>query len=284
MKKVGMVLEGGAMRGMYTAGILDVLMKEKINIDGIIGVSAGALFGVNYYSNQIGRVIRYSKKYAKDLRYISISSLIFTGNLVNKNFAYYRLTNELDPFDNNTFLNNKKDFYAVATDIENGTPEYLKINDCEKDLEKLRATSAIPLVTKPVVINNKKYLDGAITDSIPVKKCINMGYDKIIVVLTRPIGYQKEELNEHSIKRINKKYKKYPKFIDAMLKRPKMYNETLEYIKKLESEKKIFVIRPSEIINVNVIERNKEHLQKVYDLGIKDGNRILNDLKEYLQK
>jgi predicted patatin/cPLA2 family phospholipase len=282
MKKVGMVLEGGAMRGMYTAGVLDVMMNENINVDEIFGVSAGALFGVNYFSKQKGRVIRYSKKYAKDLRYISVSSFLLTGNLVNKNFAYYRLTKELDPFDNETFMNSKKKFYAVATNIKTGTPEYLPITDCINDLEILRATSAIPLVTKPVVINSNKYLDGAVSDSIPIKKALTMGYDKIIVVLTRPDTYQKEELSDSSIKRINKKYKKYPKLISAMLKRPKMYNETTKYIKELENEGKIFVIRPSEPININVIERNKNNLQKVYDLGVKDANKKIKSLKEYL--
>lgn len=283
MKKVGLVLEGGAMRGMYTAGVLDTLFDNDINIDNIIGVSAGALFGVNYYSKQKGRVIRYSKRFCKDLRYMSILSLILTGNIVNKNFAYYKVTEKYDPFDNNKFIETNKDFYAVVTNIDTGEAEYIKITNPIEEMEVLRATSAMPLVSKPVVINNKKYLDGAVSDSIPIKKMIEMGYDKIIVILTRPDDYLKEELNVNTIKRINSKYKKYPKLIEDMMERPKKYNKTLEYIKKLEQDKKIFVIKPSQKLDINVIERHKHKLQEVYDLGVNDARNYIKELKEYLK-
>lgn len=282
MKNVGLVLEGGAMRGMYTAGVLDVFMDNNINIDGIIGVSAGALFGPNYYSKQKGRVIRYSKRFSKDLRYISILSLILTGNVVNKKFAYYKMNKKLDRFDEETFEKNNNDFYAVATNIKTGKPKYFKINNCIKDMEKLRASSAMPLYTKPVKIDNEYYLDGAISDSIPIKKMKDLGYKKIIVVLTRPLNYKKEELNNKQLNKINKKYKKYPKFINAMINRPGNYNNTLEIIKDLEKKKEIFVIRPSENININVIERNKDNLQSVYNIGVNDANKLINDIKKYI--
>ena len=155
---IRLVLEGGAFRGLFTAGILDVLLENNIEIDEIVGVSAGALFGVNYFSNQKGRVIRYNKKYCGDKRYMSIKSLILTGNYINKKFAFYKVTKELDPFDNEIFKKNNKEYYAVVTNVETGKPEYLKIKSPVDDLEILRATSAIPLFSKIIKIDGKKYL------------------------------------------------------------------------------------------------------------------------------
>ena len=282
MTKVGLVLEGGAMRGMYTAGVLDVLMENKINIDGIVGTSAGALFGVNYFSKQPGRVIRYNKRFCNDIRYISKLSLIFTGNIVNKNFAYYKVTNKYDIFDNETFIKTNKDYYITITNVETGKTEYKKLKNPIKEMEYLRATSAVPLVSRFVSINNKKYLDGGISDAIPIKKCMSLGYDKVIVVLTQPIKYRKKELSENKIKILNGKYKKYPNLINTMINRHNNYNSTIEHIINLENKKEIFVIRPSKKININIIERNKEKLQSVYDLGIKDAKKILKDLKKYI--
>lgn len=284
MKKVGMVLEGGAMRGMYTAGVLDVLLENNIHIDEIVGVSAGALFGVNYFSKQKGRALRYSKKYCKDLRYISLLSLILTGNIVNKNFAYYKVSEKLDKFDDDTYKKCKSNFYAVISNIENGKPEYINIKSCYEQMEVLRASSAMPLVTKPVKINNNLYLDGAVTDSIPVLKLKDKGFKKIIVVLTRPLSYRKENLSPKTIKRITKKYKKYPKLVEAMIKRPSKYNEILEKIIDMENKQEIFVLRPSEPINIKVVERNKNKLQKIYDLGVTDTKNNLKKLYSYLEK
>ena len=282
--KVGLVLEGGAMRGMYTAGVLDVLMEQNIKIDGIIGVSAGALFGANYFSNQKGRAIRYSKRFCKNRRYMSIWSWLFTGNLVNKNFAYYKVSKELDVFDDETFKKNNTGYYAVVTNVENGKAEYLKVNSCFDDMEILRASSSMPLVSKMVEINGKKYLDGGVSDSIPISKCQKLGYDKIIVVLTRPLDYRKEPLGDKNIQRLNKKFSKYPKLVKTMEKRYINYNNTIEKIIDLENKKDIFVIRPSEKINIKVLERNPDNLQKVYDLGIKDCNNSLSRLNDYLKK
>ena len=282
MSKVALVLEGGAMRGMFTAGVLDVLLENNIQVDGIIGASAGALFGVNYFSKQKGRVIRYSKKYCKNIRYISIISLLFTGNLVNKNFAYYKVPTKLDKFDNDEFVKNNKGYYAVVTNIETGKPEYLEIKDCIKDIEILRASSSIPLVSKIVNINGKKYLDGAMADSIPIKKCLELGYDKIIVVLTRPQNYKKASISLKMKYILEKKYKHYPKFVKTIVNRPKNYNKNINYIKNLEKNKKIYVIRPSEEIITKVIERNKNKLQRVYDLGVINAKKGIDNLKKFL--
>lgn len=284
MSKVGLVLEGGAMRGMYTAGVLDILMDNKIEIDGIIGTSAGALFGVNYFSNQRGRVIRYNKRFCKDIRYISKLSLLLTGNIVNKKFAYYTVTKKHDIFDNDTFIKNNKEYYAVTTNIETGKAEYIKITNPLEQMEYLRASSAIPIVSKIVKIDNKKYLDGGVSDSIPVEKLIELGYDKIIVVLTQPIEYVKKQISNSKIKIIKSKYKKYPNLINTMINRHENYNKSIEKIIELENKKEIFVIRPSNKININIIERDKNKLEEVYNIGINDAQKILKELNNYLNQ
>lgn len=284
MSKVGLVLEGGAMRGMFTAGVLDTFMDNDIKIDGIIGVSAGALFGVNYFSKQKGRVIRYSKRFCKDLRYMSMLSLLFTGNVVNKNFAFYKVTKKLDKFDNDTYVENNTGYYAVVTNVETGSPEYIKVEDCIKDLEVLRASSALPMASRIINIDGKKYLDGGISDAIPIEKCFELGYDKVIVVLTRDLSYRKKSLSLKTINKVKKKFKKYPKLVDTMINRYDNYNNTIEKIIELEKEGKIFVIRPSSEININLIERNKDRLQEVYDLGVNDCNKEINKLKKYLKQ
>ena len=186
--KVGLVLEGGAMRGMYTAGVLDTFLDNDINVDGIIGTSAGVLFGVNYPSKQKGRVIRYNKKYCKDKRYMGLHSLITTRNVINKEFSFYEVPFKLDVFDDKTYSESNVDFYATITNVETGKPEYVKIGSILEEMELLRATSAMPFVSKIVELGGNKYLDGGVSDSIPVDKCKELGYEKIIVILTRPNG------------------------------------------------------------------------------------------------
>ncbi len=281
--KIGLVLEGGSMRGMYTAGVLDTFMDAGIKIDGIIGVSAGALFGPNYFSKQRGRVIRYNKRFCKDRRYMSFLSFLFTGNMVNKKFAFYDVTTKYDIFDNDTFMKNNTGYYVTATNVETGKAEYLELKDVSKEMELLRATSAIPFVSRMVKIDGKKYLDGGISDSIPVLQCKSLGYDKIIVVLTRPIDYRKTQFSKKVMDLIAWRYKKYPRFVETMINRYQMYNKTVDTILDMEEKGEIFVIRPSESINLKTIERNAENLQAVYNLGIKDCKIELEKLMEYLQ-
>ena len=280
--KTCFVLEGGALRGLYTAGVLDYLMDNKVKIDSIIGVSAGALFGVNYFSKQRGRTLRYNLKYCNDKRYMSVRSLLLTGNIVNKKFAYYKITHELDPFDNDTYKKTNKDFYAVVTNVKTGMPEYKKIVDPVKQLEDLRASSAMPMYSRIVTVDKEKYLDGAVGDSIPVMKALEMGFDRIVVVLTQPMGFRKPDLSEKQMNKIIKKYKKYPKFVKAMFNRPEVYNSTLDNIIELEKDKKIFVIRPSKNIEVDPIKKTKEDLQMIYDVGFNDMKNKYKDLKKYL--
>ena len=193
--KTGLVLEGGGMRGMYTAGVLDVMMDKEIPADGIFGVSAGALFGVNYFSGQQGRAIRYNLKYAKDCHYMGLRSLITTGNIVGREFAYYEVPMKLDVFDNEAFKRHGGDFYAVATNVRTGEAEYLKIDSVFDQMEALRATSAMPLVSKMVKYGDQYYLDGGIADSVPLAAFERMGYARNVVVLTKEEGFKRRSDN-----------------------------------------------------------------------------------------
>ena len=276
---IGLVLEGGAMRGLYTAGVLDVFLDNNIKVDGIIGVSAGVLFGVNYLSKQKGRAIRYNKKFAKDKRYMGMRSFLTTGNIINKDFAYYEIPFKIDVFDEETFEKSNTDFWVTVTNIERGEAEYLKLNNVFEQMELLRATSAMPIVSEIIEIDGKKYLDGGVSDSIPVEKCKSMGYDKIIVILTRTIEYRKKKASS-TLAKI--KYKEYPKLIETMENRYKKYNETVEKIIDMENKKEIFVIRPSKDLKIKRIEKDVDKLQAMYDLGISDCKKCLEELKEYI--
>lgn len=279
--KIGLVLEGGAMRGMFTAGVLDVLLDEQIAVDGAVTVSAGALFGITYPAKQRGRVLRYNLKYLHDKRYMGWHSLFTTGNVVNKAFAFYELPFTLDPFDQATFAASQIDFWVTLTNIETGEPEYVKITDAFAQMEALRATSAMPMVSRVVEIEGKKYLDGGISDSIPLDKAMALGYDKIIVILTRPLDYRKKPSNNWLFKLF---YRHYPKLIERWANRYAEYNQAVEKVIEMEKAGKIFVIRPSESLDISRLEKDLAKVQAMYDLGVKDGQAALSELKNYLAK
>lgn len=276
--KVALVLEGGAMRGLYTAGVLDVFMENDIKVDTIFGVSAGALFGINYKSNQIGRALRYNLKYAHDKRYMGMYSLITTGDVMNRDFCFNKLVYELDPFDIETYNNSKVEFYAVVTNVESGKAEYIEIKDGGKDLEYLRASGSMPFVSNLVKINGNKYLDGAVSDPIPFKKALDTGYEKIIVIQTRPSDYTKTK----SWLPFGLVYKKYPEFVKTAKNAYINYNKTLDLIRKYENDGKIIVLRPSEKIKMRRVEKNLNKLQAIYNVGVKDCKEKLPKIKKYI--
>ena len=280
--KVGLVLEGGGMRALFTAGVLDALLDVKeLDVDGIVGVSAGALFGANYVSGQKERAIRYNKKYARDKRYMGLHSWITTGNAVNKEFAFYEIPFKLDVFDQEKFKQSKIDFYVVMTNVENGQAEYVLIKDVFEQMEYLRATSALPFASKIIEINGKKYLDGGISDSIPIDFCESLGYDKIIAVLTRPEGTYKEDKLGFLYKLV---YRKYPNLVKSLLNMATDYEKVLAKIKDLENKGKIFVVRPPEVLKIGRLEKNRDKIQKVYDTGLSTGLKELNNIVKYLNK
>lgn len=280
--KVGIVLEGGAMRGMYTSGVLDVLMDEDIAVKKMIGVSAGVLFGVNYPSRQKGRAIRYNKKFLNNKRYMGLYSLLTSGNIVNKKFAYYEVPMKYDVFDDKAFMESGIEFYATTTNVSTGKPEYIKINSVFDEMEVLRASSSMPYVSRLVKWKGNKYLDGGISDGIPVKAMKEMGCDKIIVIVTRAIDYRKKPLNAF-VKGINRlRYLFYPNLVRTMNERNVKYNENVEDILQMEKNKEVFVIRPSVPITIGRIEKDMDKVQEVYDLGISDTKSYLPELMNYL--
>ena len=279
--KRGLVLEGGAMRGMFTAGVTDVMMEHGITYDGLVGVSAGAVFGCNYKSKQIGRTIRYNLKYCKDPRYCSVRSLLKTGDLFGTQFCYRDIPNELDPFDLETYQNNPMEFYVVATDVTTGRPVY---HECPtgggEDLDWFRASASMPLAANMVEIDGRKLLDGGISDSIPLKFA-ETRYEKNVVVLTQPMGFVKEKNKALPVMR--RVFKQNPRLIEVMARRHDNYNEATAYIREQERRGKVFVIRPEAPLDINRVEHDPEKIQRAYDHGRAVAEKRMAALKEFLK-
>ena len=269
------------MRGMFTAGVLDVLMEAGIEFDGVIGVSAGAAFGCNVKSRQIGRTIRYNKRFCKDKRYCSFWSLLTTGDLYGVDFCYRRLPEELDLFDTDAFDQNPLDFYVVASDIESGKPIYRKCNKVSDNLlEWLRASASMPLVSRIVELDGHRLLDGGICDSIPLEAMEGFGYHKNIVVLTQPAEYRKTP--NKAMPLIRKVFRKYPNMVKAMEDRHLMYNRQAEEVARKEALGEILVLRPKEELPVGRIEKNPDRLQAAYDMGKEEALERLEEIKLFL--
>ncbi len=279
MKK-GLVMEGGAMRGMFTAGVCDVFLEKGIEFDGAVGVSAGAAFGCNFKSCQIGRAIRYNMRYCGDKRYWSISSLLKTGDIFNVDFCYNKLPYELDIFDEKSYNENPLEFHIVCTDVETGLPHYEKCDDAEDSLLWMRASASMPMVSRAVEIKEKKYLDGGISDAVPLKYFENIGFEKNIVILTRPISYVKKKGHFNWLVKIL--LRKYPAIYEGMKNRHKMYAETMEYIKQKEKSGEILVIRPEYPLDVKRTERKPENLKKAYELGREAALVRIEEIKSFL--
>lgn len=280
--KTGLVLEGGGKRGIYAAGVLDVLLENNIWADGLIGTSAGAVNGCSYVSNQYERNLRYNIRFAKEKRYMSIYSLITTGNVVGTDFAYNILPNKLEVFDYDAFEKSSVAYYVTCSNVETGKAEYIQCKSLRgKNMDYLRASASLPYVSQIVEIDGKKYLDGGICDSIPLKAFQDMGYEKNLVVLTRPRGYIKKPENNLLA---NLYYRKYPAFVTALRNRYAVYNRTLKYIEQQEKQGNILVLRPSESIRVGRMEQDPERLKQMYELGKNDAGQMLDAIASFLSK
>lgn len=282
MIKRGLILEGGAMRGLFTAGVMDVLMENRIDFDGAIGVSAGAAFGVNYKSKQIGRVLRYNKKYVRDKRYCGFRVLLKTGDIYSAKFCYDEIPNKLDIFDFDTYENNTMEFYTVLTDIETGEAVYHKYEGrSDHGFDWVRASASMPLVSKIVEIDGHKYLDGGVADSIPVKHFECLGYNRNVAILTQSDSYVKQRNKLIPLAKI--KYKKYPKLVETMANRHLVYNDTLTYVKNKEQAGDLFVIRPEKKLPVSRVEKDPQKLELAYQIGRETALKRLDELIEYLK-
>ena len=264
--KTGLIMEGGAMRGMFTAGVLDVLMENGLVTDGAIGVSAGAVFGCNYKSHQIGRVIRYNTEYCNDKRYASFKNLVKTGNLYSEQFCYHQVPEKLDPINEAAFAASPMDFFVVCTDVKTGEPIYHKCRKGDaEDVLWMEASASMPLAAKIVKIGHYGLLDGGVADSIPVRFFESIGYKRNLIILTQPKGYIKKK--NKFLPAIRAKYFRYPAFVEAVADRHERYNETLSYISMLEQAGKDYVIRPPIPLEIGAMERDPAQLRRVYETG-----------------
>lgn len=281
MKK-GLVLEGGAMRGLWTAGVIDVMMEHDIWPDGLIGVSAGAAFGCNYKSRQIGRAIRYNTRFAKDPRYSGWKSLLTSGDYYNAEFGYHVVPYQYDIFDTKTFAKNPLEFIVVCTDVETGQPVYHKMDHVDyNELEWLRASASMPLASKVVEVDGWKLLDGGVSDSIPLEYYERQGYQRNVVILTQPLGYRKQHLGLMPLMRLA--LRKYPHFLKALDERHQMYNCQLDYVAEAERLGRCLVIRPDEKIPIGHLSHDASQMRHVYELGRAVGERYIDKIKEYYE-
>lgn len=279
--KTGLVLEGGGKRGIYAAGVLDVLMEHNITVDGLIGTSAGAVNGCSYVSKQYERNLRYNVRFAREKKYMSLYSLITTGNVVGTEFAYDLLPNQLEIFDNDTFEKSETAYYVTCSNLETGKAEYIRCKSLRgKNIDYLRASASMPYVSQIVEIGGKKLLDGGVCDSIPLKAFQKMGYEKNLVILTRPKGYVKKPENNFLA---NFYYSKYPEFVSALKNRYAVYNKTIKYIEDQERQGNVIVLRPSRFVKVGRMERNPEAIKEMYMLGKSDANHMLQEISLFLK-
>lgn len=279
--KTGLVLEGGAMRGLFSAGVIDVMMENGIEFDGLVGVSAGSSFGCNYKSNQQGRVLRYNLKYGRDSRYMGWKTLIKTGDLVGAEFAYHTLPLELDVFDVETFERNPMEFHLVCTDVITGEPVYYKMDKVTyESLEWLRASASMPIVTRPVKVDDGRLmLDGGISDSIPLKYFQECGFNKNIVVLTQPRDYRKRPAKKWLFRIL---MPKAPKIVKAMERRHLMYNAQLDYLNEQEKLGNTFVLAPDRPLPIGRIDADPDKMSIVYQMGRDACERQLAPIKRFL--
>lgn len=268
---------------MFTSGVLDVFMQNGIKFDAAVGVSAGVLFGCNYKSNQPGRALRYNIRFKDNPEYMSWRSLLRTGNYVNEHFSYHLLPHEYDPMDFQTYRENPMRFYAVCTDIDEGRPVYHEIDDADGiGLRWMQASASMPVFARPVEIEGRHYLDGGITDSIPLKFIQQKGYQKNVVILTQPADYYKKKA--HVGLAMKMFLKKYPKVAELMSIRHIMYNEQLDYIRSEQQKGDTFLICPDEKLNIGRLSLKEDKMRRVYETGVEKALSLLPQLKEFIER
>lgn len=280
--KTGLILEGGAMRGMFTAGVMDVLMEAGVTFDGVIGVSAGACFGCNYKSGQVGRVLRYNLRFCGDKRYSGMGVLLREGNLYSTPFCYSEVPLKHDPFDFDAYRRSPMEFWVVCTDIESGKPLYHRYEGLEDHgFDWIRASASMPLVSRIVEIDGKKLLDGGISDSVPVDFFESIGYDRNVVVLTQPMEYRKAKNSLIPLMKL--KYGKYPNLVHTMARRHIDYNRCLDAIAHRERRGELLVIRPDAALEIGRTEKDPAMIRAVYEQGREAAQRRLAQVQIFLE-
>lgn len=282
MYQAGLVLEGGGMKGVYSSGVLEFFLDKGIEFSSCYGVSAGACSLCSFLSKQKGRAYHVTVDYLEDKNYCSVYSLLKTGDLFGADMCYYQIPEKLYPYDYETFDSYQGNFYSVVTNIETGEPEYIPIKDLKVDIEAIRASASLPLVSRNVSINGKLYLDGGISDAIPLKRAMQDGNQKNVVIMTKETGYRRKPSSMLFLTRM--RYKKYPKVYELMKERHTVYNETLDFIEEQVAAGNTFLIRPKTKSDVGRIEKDKEKLTALYEQGYQDASECYEDLIRFLEE
>lgn len=282
MIRAGLVLEGGGMKGIYTAGVLDFFMEKDLYFQNCYGVSAGACHLCSYISKQPKRAYRVSLNYLKDKNYCSARSLLTTGDLFNVKMCYDTIPNKLEPYDYKMAAKYEGNAYAVATNVKTGEAEYLPMKEMHRDIVHVRASASLPLVSRFVSIRGNYYLDGGLTDMIPLKHAITEGNQKNVVILTKEEGYVRKPTSHPEIFKL--RYPNYPKIYELMRDRHIIYQNTLQLIEEEENAGRAFVLRPQEANSIGRIEKDREKLEKLYWIGYEDAKRQYQDLMTFLEK
>ncbi len=281
MYQAGLILEGGGMRGVYTSGVLDFFLDQGIMFSGVYGVSAGAVNMCSYLSMQRGRALDVSIDYLDSRKYCSVESLLLTGDLFHVDTCYHLIPEYLSPYDYEQFDRYEGKAFSVATDIVSGRPEYFRIRDMKKDIDKIRASASLPLVSRNVKIDGRLYLDGGISDSIPVRKSVMDGNRKNVVVMTKETGYVRKPSSHLGL--VKMRYLRYPKVAQLMAQRHIHYNEQLAYIERLQEKGQAFVIRPGSSVDVGRVEKDADKLKELYRQGYRDAGQCFDRLMEFLE-
>lgn len=284
MYQAGLVLEGGGMKGIYTAGVLDFFLEKKILFSSVYGVSAGACHMCSYLSGQKGRARDISIDYLNSKRYCSAESLLTTGDLFNVRMCYHTIPDYLYPFDNEAYMRYPGKAYSVVTNIRSGKAEYLRVRDMSKDIDMIRASASLPLVSRNVKIGKQYYLDGGIADSIPLKRSILDGNRKNVVVLTKEEGYVRKPAPVAQLALIKARYLKYPEIYRHMAKRHLEYRDQMDFLEREQKNGQAYVIRPKYSSNVGRIEKDKDKMLALYEQGYKEAADHYDKLLEYLGK
>lgn len=280
MNNTALILEGGGMRCVYTAGIIDVLIENNISFDKCYAVSAGAYHAMSFLSHQKGRAFHACTDYINDKRYFSFRNKMTTGDMFSERFVYHTIPDKLIPFDYEAFESNPTQFYPVITNVVTGKAEYPLVTDLRRGMDAVRASGSLPFVSKMVKIGGEKYLDGGIADSIPVKKALDSGCDKAVVILSQHRGFVKQPTT--SVKQARLLYRRYPEFVEAMATRHIRYNDALRFIEEGERRGSVFAVYPKKKVEVERIDKDMTKINALYQDGLSDGREMIDRLKAFL--
>ncbi len=282
-KRIALALEGGSLRCLFSAGAVDVMMERDLAYDGVFGVSAGALTGINYISGQPGRTAQVNLEFVNDKRYLGIRNLLLHKSIFNFDFLFGKISTDLIPFQWDAVPKNPCRFTAAATNCLTGKPEYFEKSSCGDIYAAIRASASMPLLAPVVPVDGKPCLDGGCSVSIPYRQALDEEYDKVVVVTTREHGYRKPPVARAAARAYARHYRQYPQLVRALLDTPRRYNREVDELEKLEAQGKLFVLRPPRPVTVSRTEKDVQKLQALYDEGQETCEKSWDALEDYLK-